>query len=31
MWELSLEYSDSKNMNVDQYGALVMLKEQKQV
>lgn len=31
MWELSLEYSDSQNMNVDQCGALVMLKEQKQV
>lgn len=31
VWELSLDYSDSQNMNLGQYGACVLLREQKHV
>ena len=31
MWDLSLKYGDSQNMNLGQYGAFVLLKEWKHI
>jgi len=31
VWDLSLKYGDSQNMNLGQYGAFVLLKEWKHI